>query len=317
MILKEFTKHDIRKYLTSQVKLLAEDDYFPPGTLTENIVRPLLNGADGMFLWARLMIGYLKSPALTPSRRLKEVSAVILPEELAKMYRRIMELIESSGVAQRKLAKTALQWVMCSATPLTSSLLHEALIFDDEADIVDQSNKFKDFEDTISIVTGGLVESNVSLDTDPTENRTVMRPIHLTAIDFLQTSELPPRCINNLRVCVTCIRSLVRQAPTEIPAAIVRGDLSIPVVSNDKLVNYVAKYWMHLLEQTFYGESSLEILNRSVFFLACKELLESLSSFLTQPLVVTAWLESFYRLSNFSTSERSRFLELHVHSDLA
>jgi hypothetical protein len=67
MILKEFTKHDIRKYLTSQVKLLAEDDYFPPGTLTENIVRPLLNGADGMFLWA-----YDRVPQITSTYTLKK-----------------------------------------------------------------------------------------------------------------------------------------------------------------------------------------------------------------------------------------------------
>ena len=94
MISKASTREDIGKYLATQTGVLVEDNYFPPKTKPQSLVHHMLKGADGRFLWARLMIGYLKPPALTPSRRLREVSAVKLPEELAKMYRRIKSLIE-------------------------------------------------------------------------------------------------------------------------------------------------------------------------------------------------------------------------------
>lgn len=131
IISKENTQGDIQKYLRTQVSLLVEDDYFPPDTTAEPLVHCLLKGADGMFLWAKLMIGYLKSPAHTSLRRLQDVSAIILPEGLAKMYRRIMALIENSDNAQRKLAQSVIEWTLCSMTPLTSNQLHEALVFDE------------------------------------------------------------------------------------------------------------------------------------------------------------------------------------------
>jgi hypothetical protein len=319
MIPKESIQDDIRKYLQTQIEALVEDDFFPPATSAQDIIIPLLHGADGMFLWARLMVGYLKSPALTPSKRLKEVSAVLLPEKLAQMYRRIITLIDNSDKPQRSLAQKTIQWILCSVTPLTFNQLHEALVFeDDENPSVDTSNNFKDFEDTISIVTGGLVETTFSMDTDLNENKTFVRFIHLTAIDFFQLASeqehglIPLRCISNLLVCRTCVSCILREAPKETQTAAVGKNLSIPA-SNNKLINYAAKSWVPHFEQIFCEESSLEVLQRTAFCLDCKRLLDVLSRFLVRPLAVTAWLELFYRLANKPTKlEESAFLHFRV-----
>jgi hypothetical protein len=231
------------------------------------------------------MVGYLKSLALILSRRLKEVSAVLLPEELAKMYRRIITLIYNSDKPQRSLAQKAIQWILCSITPITFNQLHKALVFEDENPGVDTSNNFKDFEDTISIVTSGLVETDLSMDTDLNENKTFVRFIHLTAIDFFQFNSkqehglIPPRCISNLLVCHTCVSCVLREAPKETQKAVAGKDLSI-LTSYDKLINYAAKSWVRHFEQTFCEESSLEVLQRTTICLDCKQLLDVLSRFL-------------------------------------
>lgn len=318
MIPKDSIRGDIRKYLQTQIEILVEDDFFPPATSAQDIIIPLLHGADGMFLWARLMVGYLKSPALPPSRRLKEVSAVLLPEELAQMYRRIITLIDNSDKPQRSLAQKAIQWILCSVTPLTFNELHEALVFEDENPGVDTSNNFKDFEDTISIVTGGLVETTFSMDTDSNENKTFVRFIHLTAMDFFHLASdqehglIPSRCISNLLICHTCVSCIIREAPKETQKAAVGKNLSIPA-SNNKLIHYAARSWVQHFEQIFCEESSLEVLQRTAFCLDCKKLLAVLSRFFVRPLAVTAWVELFYRLANKRTKqEESPFLQFRV-----
>jgi hypothetical protein len=94
---------DIRCYFLNRLAALIEDGLLPqvePSALVDQLVR----GADGMFLWAKLMVDYLDSPALTPRKRLATIQEVIFPEGLERMYDRILALIAKRGKTERCLA---------------------------------------------------------------------------------------------------------------------------------------------------------------------------------------------------------------------
>ena len=61
-------------------------------------------GADGMFLWARLMMTCLSSTAFTSTQWVDIIMEVTLLEGLEKMYDRIVEVISKGNQTEIKLA---------------------------------------------------------------------------------------------------------------------------------------------------------------------------------------------------------------------
>lgn len=120
----------------------------------------LVRGADGMFLWAKLMVNYLNSPALTPSKRLSTIHRVLFPEGLEKMYDRILALIATRGVTERLLAGHIFSWITHSKSPLSLQQLYEAVHCDEKPGSDVESDH--SFLDTIGIICGSLVERRTS-----------------------------------------------------------------------------------------------------------------------------------------------------------
>jgi hypothetical protein len=118
--------NDIRLFLSRRLLTLSEDGFLPLIEDPSKLLDHLVTGADGMFLWARLMMEYLRSRALTPSQRLKIIMDVTLPERLEAMYDRIMNLIGQGLQPDRDLARWIIWWLIFSRRPLTSRELQEA-----------------------------------------------------------------------------------------------------------------------------------------------------------------------------------------------
>jgi len=65
------TTGDISKFIRRRLSDFFADDLLKAEDDEEELFSRLLNGADGMFLWAVLMINYLASPAFSPNQRKK------------------------------------------------------------------------------------------------------------------------------------------------------------------------------------------------------------------------------------------------------
>lgn len=301
------TSEDIRRYLTNQINILIEDECFPPSTLTGDLIPHLLEGASGMFLWANLMIKYLSSPALTPGRRVQVVLKLTMPESLATMYQRIVQLMEESSEAQRKIGKAAIEWVLYSVHPLTLEELHEALVLETEGDPRSERDRFNDIEDLVSIATGGLVELSAAK-MDSHDNRCAMRFIHMTVAEFFQETEqgakhrlIPSASICHLRLCYHSLRRILIHFEEEASVILNTQDLT----TSSPLTIYAIKSWMHHMEHAFKDLSPTEHLSD------CKSFLKTLLSFITTPLTLTAWLVLYHRLH-----EPNDFSALQVHGNL-
>ncbi|KAJ8109541.1 hypothetical protein OPT61_g7388 [Boeremia exigua] len=168
---------DIGVYLTSQMTDLVEEELLHGEVETEKLVDCLVQGADGMFLWATLMIKYLHSPALTPWERMQTIREVILPEGLDQMYRRISNLIIKSGKTQLHLARRIMTWALCCVEPLPIEVLHDALTYSNSRL---QGHKYQDFRETISVICGGLLECYSPRENQNKESGLMVRYIHLS-----------------------------------------------------------------------------------------------------------------------------------------
>lgn len=151
---------DIHCYLLHQLENMVDEGLLDPAPLAK-IAKQLVRGADGMFLWAKLMVNYLNSPALTPSKRLSTIQEVLFPEGLEKMYDRILALIATRGATERHLAGQIFSWIIYSKTQLSLQQLYDAVHSDEEPRSDVESDHT--FMDTIGVICGSLVECRAAL----------------------------------------------------------------------------------------------------------------------------------------------------------
>jgi hypothetical protein len=91
---------DIHVFVRGQLDSLRLKNRFPSHADYASIEAKIVEQADGMFLWARLMICYLKSPALTKSARMSTIFHTT-PVGLQELYDRILAQISHMDEASR------------------------------------------------------------------------------------------------------------------------------------------------------------------------------------------------------------------------
>lgn len=338
---RDLVSKDIQLFFSRAVDNLLEDGLLPPFSGPFGIVACLVNGADGMFLWARLMINFLNLPVFTPAHRLRMVTDVVSPEGLEDMYDRILAMIEQSGPTRCSFAKHVCTWLLYAARPLETDELERALMMNDRPGF-SQDDRIVEFESTISVVCAGLVECTTLWNSDNSLRRSrICRFIHLSARDYLayqndclwqqrikvesKRTFIPTTEVCHLELAACCLKQLLFASPSQPLAT-----LSIPETS-DGLFNsvlpfssYAASYWMdhHLRLSTPVFQMRHQD-GPAAFQQTLKILLKDISVFLHNPKATSAWLEMFYAtnpdkagrpdaevLRTWST-DASRFLEDH------
>ena len=338
---RDLVSNDIQSFFSRAVDNLLEDGLLPPLSDPVQIVAQLVNGSDGMFLWARLMVNFLNLPVFTPARRLRMVTDVVSPEGLEDMYNRILAMIEQSGSSMYTFAQKVCTWLLHAVRPLETDELERALMMDDRQ-WPDQNDRIVDFESTISLVCAGLVEFTTLRDCDDLiRSPRICRFIHLSVRDYLgyqidslwqcrtrvesKRMFIPPPAVCHLELAACCMKQLLFASPSQPLATLSLHETSDGLLNSVlPFSSYAASYWMdHHLR-----------LSNPIFHLKCHDspaafqqtfeiLLKDISVFLHNPNVTSAWLEMFYAtcpnkagrpdaevLRKWST-DASRFIEDH------
>jgi tetratricopeptide (TPR) repeat protein len=167
--------------LTSSIVSLDVDNYLsrelarlPLGNaeLQDQIFEKLSQSANGMFLWASLMIQTLKSA--TSTHEIMEVLSD-LPIGLDTTYSSILNKLAKEPPRRRALAKRIFQWICCSARPLHWNELESALAFErSRADFVESRKPFKS---AVLELGGSLIEC--------VSGSNLFRLAHLSVREFL------------------------------------------------------------------------------------------------------------------------------------
>ena len=232
----KYMSSDIDKYLQTNIRGLS---HLENSTKAE-LFTTLSERAEGMFLWARLMIDNISSTTSTSELRqtLNE-----LPLGLNQAYQQALERLDWGNPRLRTFATTLLSWTCCSARPMTVTELQDALSWDDG--IGKFSEAKKPFREAVVGVCSPLVEH---LEVDDT-----LRLVHLSVRDFL--------CDNgqDLGLCSKADASLVKVEEAHGKVAKICVEyLCLPDVASvlnvDKnrfpLAEYATSHWCQHLVQS-------------------------------------------------------------------
>ncbi|KAJ5198246.1 uncharacterized protein N7498_007363 [Penicillium cinerascens] len=282
---------DIARYLECQLERLVEDEMLPENADVSSLMKNLVHGADGMFLWANLMISYLRSPVLTPSRRCQTIKDIIMPEGLEAMYERIVGLIQSHKKVERDLASQVFMWLIYAKQRLNARQLR-SVVMEHEGDMIVQERQASDFIPIITYACGGLVESrNAGADE-------YVDFIHLSAREYfhqvggysssstLLHCLIPPKEIANLYLTRKCFCELMQNPGLEVGLS-------------SSFTGYAVGFAMVHLSETrgylstpFFSTNLEWQRNAQAMTQACRDFLQS-------PAAVSTWIERIYRYSKF------------------
>ncbi|KAJ4355640.1 uncharacterized protein N0V89_003660 [Didymosphaeria variabile] len=177
-------KADIEALVRSQLDEMDEEEMFPATVDITELGDRMIFGASGMFLWVRLMVAYLNSPALTRRQRSEAIMNITTPEGLEQMYDRIVVLIKGKNSAERDLASRIFIWLLHSKRPLTTQELQVA-ISDDSSLQSGVDDDYVDFKRSVIMSCAGLVEvQTTSSDTFAADIRS-FQFIHLSAKEYI------------------------------------------------------------------------------------------------------------------------------------
>lgn len=298
---KEFVGPDIRRFLNRRLQRMADEGLFAPHKDGSLFVEQLLNGSDGMFLWAKLMLNYLQSPALTPHERLETIQTVTRPERLDEMYQRIISALQSSSISVRKLATRIFSWLLYCRSELTVDELHEAVTSNGSSSV---SSKYPNFDHTLVLTCHGLVALS------PTR---VCQFVHLSIRDFLRdcgkswgatgdpthlttgTPLIPVEFDGHMEILRCCIdymtfQDLVQPVLAALPRTSSRDSVAEIVAGRLSLIRYCSLNWTHHLSSI--TEMLQELSNNKTRRI--REVVSVISRLVASQPSLTSWLELLY-----------------------
>lgn len=281
---------DISRYLMPELEDMAEQRLLHEDANIPNMVQHLTERAEGMFLWARVMMAYLNSPALTRHQRL-EIVMEQTPnglDRLEDLYSRIQDRIDSLDKPSKELAYKALLWV---AHAQISGLELEEAIFPDGWDVVDGDSS-PEFEHAVIVSCRGLIEK---------KNSGIFKYIHLTARKFAQDGPdtqgrrspmLPDERVAKALMANRCVSYLTNK----LPGKPLSGQLGVnahpgDLVNQWPLLRYAAWNWPDLCLDALDG------LPVEIWHLGITEMVTQLNDYLERGLNVMAWVETLYTLA--------------------
>ncbi|KAL9121120.1 MAG: hypothetical protein Q9187_002326 [Circinaria calcarea] len=301
-------RRDIELYLSRKIDLLLSEGLLCETSAKAELLAHLVLGADGMFLWARLMVVYLNSPGLTRAQRLRTFKEVKLPEGLDAMYKRILSLIGRASSAEQDLARKVFLWLSNAKSELNKRELCEAVTTVNEAND-DNEREYGDFEHAVVMSCAGLVESTRS---DSTRSQGYFRYIHLSVQEYFSSyfcSTRHQQCqeLSNLGSLVSargeahmemarsCLFYLTYRTPAQ-PLSGKLGTKSSPHLldQNFPFLRYASLHWIYHLHEISIILKDLDSSEAKLYETTLQNVDNLLSSFISKRFVVMAWIEARY-----------------------
>ncbi|KAI1376305.1 hypothetical protein F4677DRAFT_419535 [Hypoxylon crocopeplum] len=277
---------DITMFLEPEIQTLVDDHLLPSTCDRNEIVRLLACRAQGMFLWAHLMVKYLGCQALSPRERLDAIFTTQVVEGLEGLYSRILRILNQTYSKQRATVHNIFKLLVATTRPLTLPELHQAVAVR-PGQVTRPDDLIIDFKKVLPIICGALVEY---------DNREVVSFVHSSFREFItetmDTSPGPFAVVTrdaHLTTAVTCLSYLIYDIPRGPFGT--SGEPGSPAkiqASLDKTYPLL-KYSIHWVHHATRGLSNLQRvegldINLSYF----TNLLEQM---LQQRDFVTSWIE--------------------------
>ncbi|KAJ8125434.1 hypothetical protein O1611_g8207 [Lasiodiplodia mahajangana] len=291
-------------FVEEAVSELSEEKLLPEEVDNTSITRHLAHRADGMFLWVRLMMNYLKSPAMTRAQRMDLIMEQNSPglDRLDEIYCRIFTRIESMNAHGKNLAHRALLWAAHSS--LSSPELQEVL-YPGGWDM-DDRGRTENFDHAIIVSCCGLLEKRYN---------GTFRYIHLSALQFARHGSttqggIQPLIPNDSVASATMALSCLSYLTNKIPERPLSGRLHTsadPRVLSERFpfLKFATFSWVRLLISSMCG-GNVELKSPMA-----KNVFQKAEDYLGSQLKLMTWIESIYTFGGgFNAEHRSVIRDL-------
>ncbi|KAI8953936.1 hypothetical protein F4801DRAFT_587874 [Xylaria longipes] len=135
--------------------------------LQDNLSRLIAQGIlgnGGRFLWAKVLLNLLQSPALSPAARLTILQKPAELVSLDALYRRMLDMLGASSVDEQELAQKVFQWLLFSTMALNTASFHTVLAIHPGRPTT-QLDYLTEYPQCIPRITCSLVELHADRDT--------------------------------------------------------------------------------------------------------------------------------------------------------
>jgi hypothetical protein len=173
---------DIRQYVQSRVHDLEDSKYIPAPMTPAKLVETVVERSASVFLWAKLMMFYLQSPALTTRARMDAMTNMVALSGLDAMYSRIIWAVDGRMRQEREFILKVFQWLTVAARPLTITELQATSAIRFFETTSPELDYIKDFGSTLVHLSGALVEVDLG---------GAANFVHLSVVEFLCRSRRP------------------------------------------------------------------------------------------------------------------------------
>ena len=311
--------HDIRLFSKKNLLELQDDGLLREETDIDGLVDRLVLGANRMFLWAKLMVLSISSPAYSATQREQAINAIEHPEGLDSLYERILTRISLSQTRERLLAARIIKWVTFDrrvvAQPLLSRDWYTLCGLGNEDSLVDVNKDIPRLVELVSIITFGLVElgpatsCTVGSEVSPSIADHSLELlscdfIHLSVRQYLRiwvrsssTSHAraciqPQDFIGNTEIAKECLDILLRTTPSSRPRNM-HPDVYPNEFREGNLLSYCGMHWITHLDSATRPQQHHHAAHGEDELTAVTELCDALEMFLDRPLAVAHWMQAF------------------------
>jgi len=281
---------DIKSYLEPEIGNLVASGAFSEVLPAKTIVSDISNRADSMFLWAVLMIAFLKSPALTPFDRTTAIQNLNLFEGLEALYSKILQDLRArfkQRQEQRNISRI-LNMVCVAPSPFPVDVLHRLFVIK-VGRATAESDLIQDFDNLLLAVCGSLVEIR--------PDRTVQF-IHLSVYEYLLSDTLSEsidasfqvrRSEAHLSLASTYLSYLVHDVPAEPLSGSSSSTPCPEVVSSNHPLLPLASIWQsHAAD----GINDMIVKRELVAPNILRDFGLCMEAFLTSKATVNVWIEA-------------------------
>jgi hypothetical protein len=289
--------NDIRLYLQPEIECLEKDRLLPQASSIEDIVTTLAVRAQGMFLWARLVVRYLSNAWLSPAERIDTIFDDPMLDGLENLYGKILAILEQAHPAQKEKVHRIFQAMAISRTPFTLPELRQIVAIK-PGRVTREVDFIVDFEKCLPIMCAALVECG--------SNGTV-RFIHSSFRDFLVETRYhrdSPLAVTKQSSWLTLTTICLSYLTYDIP----RGPITTTKSKNEQhaLISKsfpLLRYGIMRLRQDDQDlfDTNASILKEEVH--KAGDILQALGEWIKQKLCVTAWVEANFYSQQVPTME--------------
>lgn len=301
-----FNQPDLQIYFQLALQNLVDLRLLSSSTDIQELITNLQIGADGMFLWARLMSSYLRSTAFSPAQRRAIIKSMKTPERLEEIYDRIFQQLCKTLQHEQQFARSVFLWLAFGQSSLSDYQLHD-ILRGEESNAGSTStglplDEINEFRNAIIITCGGLVEFRGDK----------CHFVHLSATEYFQTHcsiaqpyvnlgpgttsyYFPADIEAHAELAFHCLSYILFRAPAQ-PLS---GSMTQTATHNhvDMLLpflRYAALTWPKHLLGTYNGQpaSTPHLLGHD--FGRLVTLLRLVSRFLKSTTTIMSWIEAVY-----------------------